>query len=154
MGTRVRTAAIWVPPLQDGDSSGNRIRKRKGQAPIVGLGTPDQRPLPGGPQQRHKSHRTEQALEWLFISQEQRETTEFQIPTSLFHSFIYFFAGEGDVILNFKGHSFESVIIVCLMGFVVLGGYQHTKPDIILQLEQEELRVVQDRILSHGHPGE
>ncbi|XP_023602799.1 zinc finger protein 268 [Myotis lucifugus] len=151
MGTRVRTAAIWVPPLQDGDSSGNRIRKRKGQAPIVGLGTPDQRPLPGGPQQRHKSHRTEQALEWLFISQEQRETTEFQRPLSFMDVCVHFTWEEMQLLDPAQKHLYRSVMLENYSNLVSVG-YQHTKPDIILQLEQEELRVVQDRILSHGHP--
>ncbi|XP_016058636.1 PREDICTED: zinc finger protein 268 isoform X3 [Miniopterus natalensis] len=78
MATRVRTAAVWVPPLQEGGSSGNRIRKLQGQEPIVGQGTPDQKPVSGGPQQRHKSHRREQVLEWLFMSQEQLKTSESQ----------------------------------------------------------------------------
>nr|KAF6403704.1 hypothetical protein HJG59_010100 [Molossus molossus] len=78
MATRVRTAAIWVPPLLERDSSDKRIRKLQSQEPTVGQGTPDQRPLPREPQQRLKSHKTEQILEWLFISQEQLKTAEFE----------------------------------------------------------------------------
>lgn len=67
----------------------------------MGLGTPDQSPLPGGPQQRHKRHRTEQALEWRFISQEQQETTEFLvscffIDSHFFIAFIYLLFGWGE----------------------------------------------------------
>ncbi|XP_077917312.1 zinc finger protein 268 isoform X3 [Halichoerus grypus] len=76
MATRVRTAAIWVPPLQEQENSCNRARELQGQESILGQGTPDHRLLPGGPWQRHKNHRTEQVLEWLFISQEQPKTTQ------------------------------------------------------------------------------
>uniref|UniRef100_A0A8C0DVV5 Zinc finger protein 268 n=1 Tax=Balaenoptera musculus TaxID=9771 RepID=A0A8C0DVV5_BALMU len=71
MATRVRTAAVWVPPLQERDSTHDGVRKLRGEGSILGQKTPDQRPLPGGPRQRHKSPGTEQVPEWLFISQEQ-----------------------------------------------------------------------------------
>ncbi|KAF6083588.1 zinc finger protein 268 [Phyllostomus discolor] len=79
MATRVRTAATWVPPLQERDSSGSRIRKLRGQEPIVGQRTPDQKPSPGGPQRRQKRQWTEQVPHWLFTSQEQLQTTKSQI---------------------------------------------------------------------------
>ncbi|XP_054450179.1 zinc finger protein 268-like isoform X1 [Pteronotus mesoamericanus] len=84
MGARVRTAALWVPPLQERDSSSNRIRKLQGQEPTMGQGTPDQRPFPRGPQQRHKSYRTEQAPGWLFTSQEQPKSTKSQTKSVKF----------------------------------------------------------------------
>ncbi|XP_019487466.1 PREDICTED: zinc finger protein 268 isoform X9 [Hipposideros armiger] len=78
MATRVRTAAVWVPPLQEGDSSCRWIRKLHDQESIVGQGTPAQRPPPRGLQQRNKSRRRKQVLEWLFSSQEQPKTTTSQ----------------------------------------------------------------------------
>uniref|UniRef100_A0A8C0PD77 Zinc finger protein 268 n=2 Tax=Canis lupus familiaris TaxID=9615 RepID=A0A8C0PD77_CANLF len=78
MATRVRTSAIWVPPLQEQDSSCNRARELQGQESILGQGTDEQRPLTGGLRQRRNTHRTEQVLEWLFISQEQSKPTQSQ----------------------------------------------------------------------------
>uniref|UniRef100_A0A671F1C8 Zinc finger protein 268 n=1 Tax=Rhinolophus ferrumequinum TaxID=59479 RepID=A0A671F1C8_RHIFE len=78
MATRVRTAAIWVPPLQEGDSPCGRIRRLHSQESILRQGTPAQSPLPREPQPRHKSLRTEQVLEWLFSSQEQPKTATSQ----------------------------------------------------------------------------
>uniref|UniRef100_A0A4X1SRW2 Zinc finger protein 268 n=2 Tax=Sus scrofa TaxID=9823 RepID=A0A4X1SRW2_PIG len=76
MAARVRTAAIWVPPLQERDSACERIKKPQGEESILGEETTEQRPLPGGEGQRHRSPRTERVLEWLFISQEQLKTTK------------------------------------------------------------------------------
>ncbi|XP_023370746.1 zinc finger protein 268 isoform X2 [Otolemur garnettii] len=76
MATRVRTASIWVPPLQEGENSCDRIRKLQVQESILGQRTPDHRPLPGSPWQKQKSYRTEQVLEWLFISQEKLKITK------------------------------------------------------------------------------
>uniref|UniRef100_A0AC11C983 Zinc finger protein 268 n=1 Tax=Ovis aries TaxID=9940 RepID=A0AC11C983_SHEEP len=73
MATRVRTAAIWVPPLQERDSSCNVSRKLQSEKSILGQGTPDQKPLPGRPRQRPRRPGTAQVLEWLLISQEQPE---------------------------------------------------------------------------------
>ncbi|XP_073864641.1 zinc finger protein 268 isoform X8 [Macaca fascicularis] len=70
MATRVRTASIWVPPLQERNSSWDRIRKLQGQESVLGL-----QHLPGAPRQKRKSRRTEKVLEWLFISQEQPKIT-------------------------------------------------------------------------------
>lgn len=71
--------SLQVPPLQDRDSPCNRIGQLQGHEPVVAQGTPDQRPLSKGPQQRHRSHRTEQAQGWLFISPEQPQTTSSQV---------------------------------------------------------------------------
>uniref|UniRef100_A0AAA9RYI2 Zinc finger protein 268 n=2 Tax=Bos TaxID=9903 RepID=A0AAA9RYI2_BOVIN len=68
MATRVRTAAIWVPPLQERDSSCNVSRKLQSEKSILDQGTPDQKPLSGGPWQRP---RRPGVLEWLLISQDQ-----------------------------------------------------------------------------------
>uniref|UniRef100_A0A8B9WJT1 Uncharacterized protein n=1 Tax=Bos mutus grunniens TaxID=30521 RepID=A0A8B9WJT1_BOSMU len=68
MATRVRTAAIWVPPLQERDSSCNVSRKLQSEKSILDQGTPDQKPLSGGPRQRP---RRPGVLEWLLISQDQ-----------------------------------------------------------------------------------
>ncbi|XP_063449872.1 zinc finger protein 268 isoform X8 [Pan paniscus] len=76
MATRVRTASIWVPPLQERNSSWDRIRKLQGQESILGQGTPGLQPLPGAPRQKQKSRRIEKVLEWLFISQEQPKITK------------------------------------------------------------------------------
>ncbi|XP_043413135.1 uncharacterized protein LOC122470072 isoform X2 [Prionailurus bengalensis] len=70
MATRVRTAAIWVPPLQEQESSCNRIREFRDQESILG---------PGAPRQRPRNHRTEQVLEWLFISHEQPKPTQSRV---------------------------------------------------------------------------
>ncbi|XP_074177342.1 zinc finger protein 268 isoform X7 [Rhinolophus sinicus] len=78
MATRVRTAAIWVPPLQEGDSPCGRTRRLLSQQSVVRQGTPAQSPLTREPQPRHKGVRTEQVLEWLFSSQEQPKTTTSQ----------------------------------------------------------------------------
>ncbi|PNJ05650.1 zinc finger protein 268 isoform X7 [Pongo pygmaeus] len=76
MATRVRTASIWVPPLQERNSSWDGIRKLQGQESILGQGTPGLQPLPGAPRQKQKSRRTEKVLEWLFVSQEQPKITK------------------------------------------------------------------------------
>ncbi|KAG8515049.1 Zinc finger protein 268, partial [Galemys pyrenaicus] len=96
-------SSLQVPPVQEQHSYGDRIRNLPGQE------TPDQRPLPGGPRQRHKGRWTKQVLEWLLISQEQPRTTEPQVR------------------------------------------YQHTKPNIIFKLEEEELWIMQTQIPSQGH---
>ncbi|XP_037850579.1 zinc finger protein 268 isoform X6 [Chlorocebus sabaeus] len=75
MATRVRTASIWVPPLQERNSSWDRIRKLQGQDSVLGQGTLGLQHLPGAPRQKRKSRRTEKVLEWLFISQEQPKVT-------------------------------------------------------------------------------
>nr|XP_031298280.1 zinc finger protein 268-like [Camelus dromedarius] len=76
MATRVRTAAVWVPPLQERDSPCRGIRKLQGKESILGPGTPDQRPVPGGARQRRQSPRTEQLLKWLCVSQDQPKTSD------------------------------------------------------------------------------
>ncbi|XP_021570673.1 zinc finger protein 268 isoform X4 [Carlito syrichta] len=76
MAARVRTASIWVPPLQEQDGSCDRIRKLQGQESILGQGILDVRPLLKASGQRQKSHRTEKVLEWLFISPEHPKITK------------------------------------------------------------------------------
>ena len=83
-----------VPPLQEQDSSCNRARELQGQESILGQGTDEQRPLTGGLRQRRNTHRTEQVLEWLFISQEQSKPTQSQVNCLLICSYFcssYFF---------------------------------------------------------------
>lgn len=75
-----------VPPLQEQESSRLRAGELQGQDTVLGQGTPDHRPFPGGPWQRHKNHRTEQVLEWLFISQEQPKTTQSRVSCLLIYS--------------------------------------------------------------------
>ncbi|KAM7051651.1 zinc finger protein 268-like [Molossus nigricans] len=151
MATRVRTAAIWVPPLLERDSSDKRIRKLQSQEPTVGQGTPDQRPLPREPQQRLKSHKTEQILEWLFISQEQLKTAEFEGPLSFTDVFVHFTGEEWQLLDPAQKHLYRSVTLENYSNLVSLG-YQHTKPDVIFQLEQEELWMMQGQNPSQGHP--
>ncbi|XP_012586355.1 PREDICTED: zinc finger protein 268 isoform X2 [Condylura cristata] len=79
MAIRVRTAAVWVPPIQGQYSSGDRIRDLPGQESTLGQETPDQKLLHGGPWQGHMDCWTKQVLEWLLISQKQPGTTQPQI---------------------------------------------------------------------------
>ncbi|XP_054936275.1 zinc finger protein 268 isoform X6 [Physeter macrocephalus] len=148
MATRVRTAAVWVPPLQERDSTCDGIRKLQGEGSILGPETPDQRPLPGGPRQRHKSPGTEQVLEWLFISQEQPKAKKTWGPLSFMDVFVDFTWEEWQLLDPAQKHLYRSVMLENYSNLVSLG-YQHTKPNIIFQLEQEELWMMQ--IPSEGH---
>ncbi|XP_066227383.1 zinc finger protein 268-like [Saccopteryx leptura] len=150
MATRVCTAAIWVPPLQEQDSSGSGIRKFQCQEPIVGQRTPDQKPPPRGPQQRHSSHRTDQILEWMIISQEQPKTTKSQGPLSFMDVFVYFTWEEWQLLDPTEKHLYRSVMLENYSNLVSLG-YQNTKPDIIFTMEQEELWMMLAQIQSQGH---
>lgn len=93
---------LQVPPLQEQESTCDGTRKLQGEESILGQETPDQRPLPGGPRQRHKSPGTEQVLEWLFISQEQPKAKKTWVSYWFvhFHFFslflFHFFGGERD----------------------------------------------------------
>uniref|UniRef100_A0AAA9TLB8 Zinc finger protein 268 n=1 Tax=Bos taurus TaxID=9913 RepID=A0AAA9TLB8_BOVIN len=148
MATRVRTAAIWVPPLQERDSSCNVSRKLQSEKSILDQGTPDQKPLSGGPWQRP---RRPGVLEWLLISQDQPKAKKswvspcLFISTSFLYSFLIFFlVGKGMEVLRWA-----FLIIVYNFPFT---GYQYTKPSIIFQLEQEELWMMHSP--SQGHSGE
>uniref|UniRef100_A0A8D1TM81 Zinc finger protein 268 n=1 Tax=Sus scrofa TaxID=9823 RepID=A0A8D1TM81_PIG len=149
MAARVRTAAIWVPPLQERDSACERIKKPQGEESILGEETTEQRPLPGGEGQRHRSPRTERVLEWLFISQEQLKTTKSWGPLSFMDVFVDFTWEEWQLLDPAQKHLYRSVMLENYSNLVSLG-YQHTKPRIIFQLEQEEPRLMQ--IPSQGHP--
>uniref|UniRef100_A0A9W3GJ39 Uncharacterized protein LOC123619573 n=1 Tax=Camelus bactrianus TaxID=9837 RepID=A0A9W3GJ39_CAMBA len=65
-----------VPPLRERDSPCGGIRKLQGKESILGPGTPDQRPVPGGAWQRRQSPGTEQLLRWLCVSQDQLKTSD------------------------------------------------------------------------------
>ena len=99
---------LQVPPLQERDSTHDGIRKLQGEGSILGQETPDQRPLPGGPRQRHKSPGTEQVLEWLFISQEQPKAKKTWVSYCFvhFHFFslflFHFFGGRGMEVLRWE----------------------------------------------------
>ena len=99
---------LQVPPLQERDSTHDGIRKLQGEGSILGQETPDQRPLPGGPRQRHKSPGTEQVLEWLFISQEQPKAKKTWVSYRFvhFHFFslflFHFFGGRGMEVLRWE----------------------------------------------------
>ncbi|XP_035869802.1 zinc finger protein 268 isoform X2 [Phyllostomus discolor] len=150
MATRVRTAATWVPPLQERDSSGSRIRKLRGQEPIVGQRTPDQKPSPGGPQRRQKRQWTEQVPHWLFTSQEQLQTTKSQESLSFTDVFVPFTWEEWQLLDPAQRHLHRSVMLENYSNLAFLG-YQPTKPDIIFQLEHGELWMMQAQVASPGH---
>ncbi|XP_044898100.1 zinc finger protein 268 isoform X4 [Felis catus] len=143
MATRVRTAAIWVPPLQEQESSCNRIREFRDQESILG---------PGAPRQRPRNHRTEQILEWLFISHEQPKPTQSRGPLSFVDVFVDFTWEEWRLLDPAQKHLYRSVMLENYSHLVSLG-YQDAKPDIIFKLEQgEELWMLQAQMPSQGHP--
>ncbi|XFG09090.1 hypothetical protein AB1E19_012714 [Capra hircus] len=148
MATRVRTAAIWVPPLQERDSSCNVSRKLQSEKSILGQGTPDQKPLPGGPRQRPRRPGTAQVLEWLLISQEQPEAKKSWGPLSFMDVFVDFTWEEWQLLDSAQKHLYRSVMLENYRNLVSLG-YQYTKPSIIFQLEQEELWMMHSP--SQGH---
>ncbi|XP_053439329.1 zinc finger protein 268-like [Nycticebus coucang] len=137
MATRPRTASIWVPPLQEGESSCDRIRKLQVQESILGQRTPDRRPLPGSPWQRQKSHRTEQVLEWLFISQKKLKITKSWGPLSFMDVFRDFIWEEWWLLDPAQKHLYRRVMLENYSNLVSLG-YQRSKPDIIFKLERGE----------------
>ncbi|KAM6147889.1 zinc finger protein 268-like [Erethizon dorsatum] len=153
MATRVRTASVWVPPLQEKHSSCDRISKLHCWESTVGPGSPDQRSLPRAAGQRQKSHRTEQVLEWLFISQEQPKITRSWGPLSFTDVFVDFTWDEWQLLDPMQKCLYRSVMLENYSNLVSLG-YQHTKPGIIFKLEQgEELWMVQAQISRQGWPG-
>ena len=87
---------LQVPPLQERDSSCNVSRKLQSEKSILDQGTPDQKPLSGGPRQRP---RRPGVLEWLLISQDQPKAKKswvspcLFISTSFLYSFLIFFFG-------------------------------------------------------------
>ncbi|XP_045390064.1 zinc finger protein 268 isoform X4 [Lemur catta] len=149
---RVRTASVWVPPLQEPDGSCDRVRKLQVQASVLGQGTPDPKPLPGASQQRQKSPWTDQALEWLFVSQEQLKVTKSWGPLSFMDVFVGFTLEEWRLLDPAQKRLYRSVMLENYSNLVALG-YQHTKPNIIFQLEGgEEWWMVQAQIPGQGHP--
>ncbi|XP_053525695.1 zinc finger protein 268-like isoform X2 [Artibeus jamaicensis] len=150
MATRVRTTATWVPPLQERDSSGCGIRKPRGQEPTVGQRTPDRKRIPGGPQQRQKSHGTEQVPAWLCTSQEQLEPTTSQESLSFTDVFVHFTWEEWQLLDPAQRHLHRSVMLENYSNLAFLG-YQSTKPDIIFRLEHGELWMMQPQVPSLGH---
>ncbi|XP_069353502.1 zinc finger protein 10 isoform X4 [Eulemur rufifrons] len=152
MAARVRTASVWVPPLQEPDGSCDRVRKLQVQESILGQGTPDPRPLPGASQQRQKSPWTDQAPEWLFISQEQLKITKSWGPLSFMDVFVGFTVEEWRLLAPAQKRLYRSVMLENYSNLVSLG-YQHTKPNIIFELERgEELWMVQAQIPGQGRP--
>ncbi|XP_010850772.1 PREDICTED: zinc finger protein 268 isoform X3 [Bison bison bison] len=147
MATRVRTAAIWVPPLQERDSSCNVSRKLQSEKSILDQGTPDQKPLSGGPQQRP---RRPGVLEWLLISQDQPKAKKSWGPLSFMDVFVDFTWEEWQLLDSAQKHLYRSVMLENFRNLVSLG-YQYTKPSIIFQLEQEELWMMHSP--SQGHSG-
>ncbi|CAI9156905.1 unnamed protein product [Rangifer tarandus platyrhynchus] len=138
-----------VPPLKERDSSCNASRKHQGEESTLRQGSPDQRPLPGGPRQRPRRPGTAQVLEWLLISQKQPKVKKSWGPLSFMDVFVDFTWEEWQLLVPAQKHLYRSVMLENYSNLVSLG-YQHTKPSIIFQLEQEELWMMQ--ILSQGHP--
>nr|XP_031526025.1 zinc finger protein 268 isoform X4 [Vicugna pacos] len=150
MATRVRTAAVWVPPLQERDSPCGGIRKLQGKESILGPGTPDQRPVPGGARQKCQSPRTEQLLKWLCVSQDQPKTSDSWGPLSFMDVFVDFTWEEWRLLDPAQKHLYRSVMLENYNNLASLG-HQHTKPSVVFQLEQEELWMMQ--IPSQGRAG-
>ncbi|XP_032329995.1 zinc finger protein 268-like [Camelus ferus] len=151
MATRVRTAAVWVPPLRERDSPCGGIRKLQGKESILGPGTPDQRPVPGGAWQRRQSPGTEQLLRWLCVSQDQLKTSDAWGPLSFMDVFVDFTWEEWRLLDPAQKHLYRSVMLENCNNLASLG-HQHTRPSAVFQLEQEELWMMQ--IPSQGHADE
>nr|XP_045367665.1 zinc finger protein 268 isoform X5 [Camelus bactrianus] len=139
-----------VPPLQERDSPCRGIRKLQGKESILGPGTPDQRPVPGGARQRRQSPRTEQLLKWLCVSQDQPKTSDSWGPLSFMDVFVDFTWEEWRLLDPAQKHLYRSVMLENYNNLASLG-HQHTKPSAVFQLEQEELWMMQ--IPSQGHAG-
>lgn len=118
-----------VPPLQEQESSCHRIREFRDQESILG---------PGAPRQRPRNHRTEQVLEWLFISHEQPKPTQSRVSCVFIYSrfssivlvsFFFFWLGEGWGSLGQRVKLVTSQFLPCLASLVCVRSlylYLHT----------------------------